>query len=392
MKIWSALEKDPFRAFFPLGAILALAGVVPWISQYFTHADYPRDLHRSLMINGFLLSFVCGFLMTAIPRFTGTHFATKAEILITLSALTLASIGAFSPRQTWDFFFSAAAVASLALFSFRRFLRKTTNPPHTFVFIGVGLFLWLASNLGQFASSIGISLPDAWTAIFQDLFSNGAIMSLILGVGGRLIPGILGWQEIVVKQRKQYETADPFLSRVPLGILVSVLVFLSSFFFESLIPLQLCFFMRGAVTLHFGIRYWVIYRFPSTRSFLTWSIWLCCWCLTLGYFVPAFWIGASVHALHVLFIGGFSLLTLLISTRVIFAHSPVGTEIEKTSPSILVFTGLILLSMVTRVTAILLPKIYLDHLGYAAAIWVVALITWGWLLVSGVKPEDIPAK
>jgi uncharacterized protein involved in response to NO len=74
------LEKDPFQLFFPLGALLAVASVLPWTAQLYGQGGYPRELHRVLMINGFLLSFVAGFLMTAITRFTGTHFATKGEV------------------------------------------------------------------------------------------------------------------------------------------------------------------------------------------------------------------------------------------------------------------------------------------------------------------------
>ena len=88
--------------------------------------------------------------------------------------------------------------------------------------------------------------------------------------------------------------------------------------------------------------------------------------------------------MHVLFIGGFSLLILLISVRVSLAHSPVGTGAEKTSRSIIVFSALVLLAMVTRVTAILWPKIYLHHLGFAGMTWLLALCVWGFLVMKAI--------
>jgi hypothetical protein len=85
-----------------------------------------------------------------------------------------------------------------------------------------------------------------------------------------------------------------------------------------------------------------------------------------------------VHALHLNFVGGFSLLTLLISLRVTFGHGSAGTGAEKTTPLIAICAALIVGAAITRVTAIMWPQIYLDHLGYAAVIWLAGLAAWGW--------------
>jgi uncharacterized protein involved in response to NO len=84
--------------------------------------------------------------------------------------------------------------------------------------------------------------------------------------------------------------------------------------------------------------------------------------------------------MHLLFIAGFSLLTLLISTRVSFAHSSKATDAETRARGILIFTGVLLLAMVTRVTAILWPNIYFHHLGYAAILWILGLAIWAYTL------------
>lgn len=375
MNSWTKLQKDPFRLFFPLGAALALAGVAPWASQYFTHASYPRDLHRMLMINGFLLSFVCGFLMTAVPRFTASFQATGLEITAIACFLFAAAVSAFQQSPMLNSLFSTFAVLTLISFAARRFLNKKSNPPYTFVFIGVGLLLWLLASVSMLIQNFA-TLPASVSFIADDVFSNGAIMSLILGVGGRLIPGILGWQEIVTLQRQRYETPRSYLRLIPVSIWLAVILFLLSFFLTPIVPLQLCFWVRFAVTLYFAIRYWKLYRVPATRSFLTWSIWLSAWSLVLGYLLPAIWVQAYVHALHLLFVGGFSLLTLIIAMRVTFAHGPTGTAVEKTTPAILVVSFLIAFAALTRVTAIIWSKIYLDHLGYAAMTWILALGLW----------------
>jgi uncharacterized protein involved in response to NO len=268
MVIWSTVEKDPFRLFFPLGTCLAFAGVLPWTAQIFTHASYPRDLHRVLMIDGFLLSFVAGFLMTAITRFTGTHFASKGEISAVFLSILGAGMGAFFSSQAASFLLSALAVFFIGVFAMRRFRKKTSNPPYTFIFIGVGLFLWLISNLGLFAIAVGAPAPDYAAEVLRDLFSNGAIMSLILGVGGRLLPGILGWEEIVVAQRSRYETPGPFLGVVPADVWISMAIFLASFLLLPFLGQRWCFLLRGVVTLYFAIAYWRIHRERPIKSFI----------------------------------------------------------------------------------------------------------------------------
>lgn len=377
-EFWTKIEKDPFRIFFPLGAALAIAGIIPWAVQYWTHASYPRDLHRVLMINGFSLAFVCGFLMTAIPRFTGTNHATRSEVSLIFVLVLLAGIAAFFPSQSASFLAAVIALVGLMSFAGRRFIHKTSNPPYTFIFIGVGLLLWLLSNFLLFLNSVAAILSPELLDVSQDVWSNGAIMSLILGVGGRLIPGILGWQAVVSHQKRGYETQAPFLSVIPISLWIAVAAFVLSYFLKPFLPLSICLSVRLAVTVYFALMYWKLWKLPATRSLLTWNLWICCWCLALAYLFPLVWENLGVHMMHVLFIGGFSLLMLLISTRVSFAHSSIGTEAEKTSRSIAIFSSLILLAMLTRVTAILWPPIYLDHLAFAAIIWLMALCVWLW--------------
>jgi uncharacterized protein involved in response to NO len=63
--------EEPFRIFFPIGAVLALFGVSLW-PLYYAGAitEYPSIPHARLMIEGFMASFIIGFLGTAGPRIT----------------------------------------------------------------------------------------------------------------------------------------------------------------------------------------------------------------------------------------------------------------------------------------------------------------------------------
>lgn len=375
------LRKDPFRAFFPLGAVLAIAGVFPWTLQFFGIAGYPVEFHRSIMINGFMLSFVCGFLMTAIPRFTSSDFASTGEVASIFVMICLASFLAATGFYGYSHLVASAAVLLLMLFGIRRFLKRKANPPHTFVFVACGLVLWLASNFFLFLSSEGVSLATEHMFLWRDLFSNGAIMSMVLGVGGRLIPGIFGWQEIVVSQRERYEGSGSFLKAFPLTMWILVSIYLLSFVLLTSEPHWISFVLRFLVVWYFGLIYWKLHRAPKERTCLSWCIWLSCWCLLVGALLPLLWRELYVHMLHATLIGGFSLLSILISTRVTLAHSDEGQASEKSLKMIYVFTVLMFFAAITRIVAILWPRTYLLYLGYAAIIWMCGFCVWGWIML-----------
>ena len=62
---------EPFRIFFPAGILIGMAGVALWPAYYFDRtAAYPSISHARLMIEGFMASFIIGFLGTAGPRIT----------------------------------------------------------------------------------------------------------------------------------------------------------------------------------------------------------------------------------------------------------------------------------------------------------------------------------
>src|SRR5438876_11135792 len=64
---------DPFRIFFPLGIVLGVMVVAIWPLYYFHITEgYSGRSHAFVQADGFLYAFIAGFLLTAIPRFTGT--------------------------------------------------------------------------------------------------------------------------------------------------------------------------------------------------------------------------------------------------------------------------------------------------------------------------------
>src|SRR5438128_11231971 len=90
---------DPYRIFFPLGIVLGAMGVSIWPLYYFGITDgYSGRAHAFVQTDGFLYSFIAGFLLTAIPRFTGTEPPSR-RVPCVLAALVAGSAIAFEFQQ-----------------------------------------------------------------------------------------------------------------------------------------------------------------------------------------------------------------------------------------------------------------------------------------------------
>src|SRR5690606_13480957 len=92
----SLWRSQPYRIFFPLGAALAWAGVLPWlISALDLGPGKGPIVHSIAQIQGFLACFAVGFLMTMIPRRTGTAPPTSLELALCALALAGTVAGAW---------------------------------------------------------------------------------------------------------------------------------------------------------------------------------------------------------------------------------------------------------------------------------------------------------
>ena len=84
---------EPFRLFFPTGILIGIGGVALWPAYFGSLViTYPGTAHARLMIEGFMASFVIGFLGTAGPRMTSTSPFSRREVL-TLFTFDLLAAG-----------------------------------------------------------------------------------------------------------------------------------------------------------------------------------------------------------------------------------------------------------------------------------------------------------
>lgn len=370
-KILVIVKNEPFRLFFPVGVICVLLGALVWIPQIWGASNYPVLLHRYLMLNGFTASFIAGFLMTAVPRFSKTEMAHLWEIGLFLSFTLIGLFFAFMEYENASYAFSLLQASIILIFLLGRITKRKENPPYSFIFIFAGIALWMVSAMtGIFT----------YSEAFKNLQYEGSIAAIILGVGSRLIPGILGHSEIVQSQKAHYETTKPFLRTIPLHFIIIIFLFVASYFVRE----SLGSYLRSIIVITIGFTYWKLFKFPKEKTSLTWNIWLSCWLIVLSFLLKSFWAEGFIHASHIFFTCGIVLLALLVGTRVLQSHGPKDKNLENLK--ILYFiTFLIVFAGATRVSAFLMPDLYLRHLGYSSIILILAIIIWSFRYLRYIK-------
>ncbi|MBI3541946.1 MAG: NnrS family protein [Deltaproteobacteria bacterium] len=222
---------EPYRLYFPLGALAAIAGTLPWVTFGFgLSGAYPGLVHPDLMVGGFLFAFAAGFLMTAVPQFTGSARCRPGELAFGgVLFAALASVS-FCGNRAWFHALSFASLACLALFCASRVRTRSHEPPRFFVFVGLGLLMGLAGALLLAAGDFGWLSDATWLALAKLLYTQGMTLSLILGVGTHLLPAIWGWSDLPIQITKLNETPNP--AKVIGPVLALAMSLLASFWLE----------------------------------------------------------------------------------------------------------------------------------------------------------------
>jgi uncharacterized protein involved in response to NO len=213
-----------------------------------------------------------------------------------------------------------------------------------------------------------------------------------MGVGGKLIPGIFGHAPIIVLQRSAGTTSKPILKNIPTQLFVLGALFIVSFVMEIFANRTIGTGLRAIVVTFVALAYWKTLKLPQERGVMTIMLWLSAWSIVLGVWGYVLSPVYAVHAAHLIFVSGFSLMTLMVASRVTLAHNQnqeTKERLEKKSKILLWVGILVILAALTRVTAPFIdPLTYFRHLMYAAILWAVALLMWMILLVPRMwKPE-----
>jgi len=358
---------EPYRPLFALGLIDGWLGAGVWPLHALRAIGYPGVTHRLLMMQGFEQCFVLGFLLTAMHGFTKGAPCRPWELVVAVTAavtfVIAALLGAWRAAE-------AAFLASILLLLTAigsRLGSSTSKRPAELVFVGFGLALGLVGGVWQLAS-LGLN------AFAGRLISLGMVLSLVLGLGSLLVPTFSAMAAPVSVPGLTGPAARA--NRLPL-YLVLLAALAGSFVAEAMGRARLGAFLRAGVATIMLLGVWKIWRVPRRHDAPAFALWSSGWLVLAGLWMAALVPAETLAGLHVVFLGGFALLTMGIATRVTVAHGryPLTDEPKVLSPQILSALGITLL---VRLGAEWLPARALALYGVSGTLWILTWSWWGW--------------
>ncbi len=373
---------DPYRIFFPLGIFIGFAGVSVWPLLYFGLIQgYWGLSHAFLQSDGFLLCFIAGFLLTAIPRFTGTENPSLISQLVIAIAVIAGAIflefQSYAIAQTLFFI----AYVMLVVLVLARYARRENNPPSTFPLIGFALITGLLGALVNMIAAWGW-IDSGWVLAGKRSLTEGMTLMLVLGVGGFLGARLLGFDQFSFTQIGGAQTGVSKKLRSPgvLYILAGAIIFFSiaaeyGFGWE-----WMTFVRAAAATIVIAVTL-MPWKLPVVRTTLAWCVWTANLLLLIGLWLVAFLPVYRIDMLHVMFIGGFTLLIFGVGMRVSLSHGGHGLSSEKKNWPLRIGLTCGAIAMLARAGAPFAPASYPMHLMLAGILWMVALAIWGWRLL-----------
>lgn len=363
------LAAEPYRLFFASGAVWSLIGVALWPLFYAQQLGfYPNFVHARLMIEAFGGAFVTGFLGTAGPRMATAPKLTPLELFWLFGLHQASAFSHLRLQQVWGDAFFATLLVSLMLCLVIRVIRfRKEAPPPQMLLALTGLACGIIGT-AMLLSPATLMEPQR-LRLANLLLYQGLLLPPVLGIGSFVFPRMLGGDFGDPKTAAQSKAKL-------LRSLTAAALLVTSFFLEAFGQVIAGCMLRSLVALAY-LLIEVRWR-PQQAGSLTTGLF---WALIIG------WLGivlAPFHYLqhisieHLLYIGGFGMLMLIVGSRVLFGHSGdlEGFFVKSKWVRFLIFLGI--LAATTRATPAWAPSTTVSHHIYAAWTW--GLLSLFWLL------------
>lgn len=364
------LAAEPFRVCFFSGAVWSIIGVSLWPLFYAGHlAYYPGLVHSRIMIEAFGGAFVLGFMGTAGPRMAGAPRLTPPE-LVALFGLHVANgvLHLQMKMQEAGLCFIALLALLLAGMVYRILRYGKSVPPQMMLAL-----LGLLCGIGG-ASLLLMPSVHATPAVYrlaEILHNQGLLLLPVMGIGAFLFPRLLGggFGESATEGQRRVK----LLRAIVAGILV-----IGSFFVESAGWIAPAYLLRSATVVGYLLVEinWSQSPGRSSRGSLTKGLY---WALGTGFvgLVAAAFVNQHIVAVgHLLYIGGFGMLILVVASRVLFGHSGELDRYSRPSWTARWLIALALIAATTRASAEFWPAITISHYIYAAWTWGLCVFIW----------------
>jgi uncharacterized protein involved in response to NO len=361
------LASEPYRLFFFSGAVWSIIGVALWPLYYAQQIGfYPSFVHARIMIEAFGAAFVVGFLGTAGPRMATAPKLTPPELIWLFALHQACGISHLTLHMACGDGCFIALLGSLLLCLVIRVVkfRKEAPPPQL-----------LLALTGLICGIIGASLLLSSATLLDPqrlrlanlLLYQGLLLPPVLGIGAFVFPRMLGGDFGDPKTSAQSRT------KLLRAIMAAALLIIS-FFLEARGQIIAGYALRALVAagyLLLEVR-WKTAQAGSLTTGLLWAL-ILGW---LGLALAGLFYAQHASVEHLLYIGGFGMLMLIVGSRVLFGHSGDldGFFVKSKWVRFLIFLGV--LAAITRATPAWAPSTTVSHHIYAALTWALLALLW----------------
>lgn len=358
----------PYRYFFILGILNAIFGVALWPLS-FSGLNIVDDIllfHKVLLVYGFLLSFVCGFLITAYPNFTASARVKNLEWYSMFFGQLLIPVGAIFNNYAVSI--SGVVLNSLTMiyFMINRNLIGKNKLPNSFHYVWLAYFFVCISVILQLVRlNFNLEIDDI---LITNIFIAGVILNFIFGVGLKLFPVFLGHNQFVILKNE-----NNFWQKNKVNLSMSILNFALAF--DLFQYYKIGNFVRFLVATYLIVDQFKIQKRPN-NGYHGLGIWIALIFIPIGIFlrtIDRFF----VFGIHIFFICGFSLITVLVAGRVSASHAGHGLEHEKQNKLFIYLIAFAIISGLLRFFPGLSEQISLiTFYNFAFLFWVLFFVIW----------------
>ncbi|MBW2418329.1 MAG: NnrS family protein [Deltaproteobacteria bacterium] len=363
-----------FRPFFLLGGLYAAIGIAAWVASLSGALPLPASWpslfwHGHEMLFGFAAAVISGFLLTAVPGWTGTQRVRGAWLAILVAAWLLGRLALWLAGLL-----PPAAVALLDLLHLPLLTFFVARPVYlagkaqNYAF-PVLLSLLFAANLLVHGEILGL-----WsgTARFGLVMGTYAVVLMVTIIGGRVVPAFTRNALRRRGQQADVQSSELFKSAAMIAMLIAMTLELLLLTPWSARPL---FFASGIASLSTALllllraRGWRVER--TLGEPIVWVLhagqaWLVVAFLIggLSRFIPAVPGNTAFHALSA---GAIGTMTIAFMTRAALGHT--GRPLQA-SPAIVLAYGLVIGGAAVRVLLpMAFPQLYRELLIASGTLW-----------------------
>jgi len=377
-KYFNQFCSEPYRVLFPMAIGFGIFGVGLWFAYGLGFApQLSKFFHSSIQAQAYMGCFIFGFLLTALPRFSSSQKTQPLELIFCLTAFI--TMVTFLLNQFWigSSLCFLALLLFFANFAARRFFKKGQEkpmPPIEFIWIPIALVHGALGAIFVILDQLDLA-PNILLSAALPLIDQGFLFCIVLGVGGFLAPRIMGLFEPAFNKIDLQQVKVTRKKKATLYVFLGAIL-LSSFFIEAAGNIWVSYLIRALVItlVLIGTKAWP--KPPKVKEQYVFMVWVSFWMIFIGVWSLVLFPPLSTLLLHLVFIGGFSLMTFAVGTMVVLSHAGEVERLRKPLWILRIVNIGIALSLGFRFLADFHSEYFFRYLALSASAWLIAAISW----------------